>query len=57
MAIGYNALPKLSVITLIVAIIGAMNFIETSFFTRHIVDLLDDADYATLQRVIPAILV
>jgi hypothetical protein len=30
----------------------AMNFIETSFFTRHITDLLDDTDYAALQRVL-----
>jgi hypothetical protein len=30
----------------------AMNFIETSVFTRHIVDLLDDTDYTFLQRAL-----
>jgi hypothetical protein len=29
-----------------------MNFIETSMFTRHIVDLLDDPDYTVLQRAL-----
>jgi hypothetical protein len=29
-----------------------VKFIETSVFTRRIVDLLDDTDYATLQRVL-----
>lgn len=29
-----------------------MNFIETSVFTRHIVDLLDDTEYTALQRVL-----
>jgi hypothetical protein len=29
-----------------------MNFIETSVFTRHIVDLLDDTDYTVLQRAL-----
>ena len=29
-----------------------MIFIETSIFTRLIVDLLDDADYALLQRTL-----
>lgn len=29
-----------------------MNFVETSFFTRHITDLLDDTAYAVLQRVL-----
>jgi mRNA-degrading endonuclease RelE of RelBE toxin-antitoxin system len=30
----------------------ATNFIETSVFTRHIVDLLDDTDYTILQRAL-----
>ena len=29
-----------------------MNFIETSVFTPHIVDLLDDTDYTILQRAL-----
>lgn len=29
-----------------------MNFIETSIFTRDIVGLLDDTDYAVLQRAL-----
>ncbi|MDT4954627.1 MAG: hypothetical protein QOJ02_2765 [Acidobacteriota bacterium] len=29
-----------------------MNFIETSVFTRHIVDLLDDTEYTILQRAL-----
>lgn len=30
----------------------AMDFIETSIFTRNIVGLLDDADYAVLQHAL-----
>lgn len=29
-----------------------MNFVETRLFTRHIIALLDDADYAALQRAL-----
>jgi hypothetical protein len=35
-----------------IAIIVRMNFVETSVFTRHFVDLLDDTDYAVLQRAL-----
>lgn len=30
----------------------AMNFVETSVFTRHVVGLLDDTDYTVLQRAL-----